>query len=306
MLSNPSSIHPLAKVPSLYPRPPLLSSLTLSWQNIAMGYLRQPGAKISDVAVPWHCITICTTPGIVKRKLDGIEKNDRIVTGDIIVTPAQVEHSVCWQDERDTILIGLDPILFAYAIDDAVNFTSTHILEPKFATPDPLICQLGLALKNVLGKDPSGSRLYAETTASMLSIHLLQYYSHKKIEFKEYPDGLPLAILRRTIEYIQTNLALELGLTELATLAHLSPYYFARLFKRSTGLTPHQFVIRCRVKRAKELLLKGKDSIAEVAQQVGFANQAHLNFHCKRLLGITPNTILLHKSGFAKQQRKNL
>jgi AraC family transcriptional regulator len=99
-------------------------------------------------------------------------------------------------------------------------------------------------------------------------------------------------------DYIQANLDRDLGLTDLAKIAHLSPHYFTRLFKQSTGFTPHQFVIKCRVERAKVLLGKGQDSIADIAQQVGFANQAHLNVHLKRLLGITPNTIF--------QQRTNL
>ena len=70
-------------------------------------------------------------------------------------------------------------------------------------------------------------------------------------------------------------------LAYLAAIAHLSPHYFTRLLKQPTRLTPHQFVIRCRVERAKTLLLAGKDAIAEIAQQVGFANQARLNVHIK-------------------------
>lgn len=53
-------------------------------------------------------------------------------------------------------------------------------------------------------------------------------------------------------------------------------------------------MIRCRVERAKTLLLAGKDSIAEIAQQVGFANQANLNVNIKRLLSLTPKMILEH------------
>ena len=295
-IHKPSTIHPLGRVPSLYPRPPLLNSLTTPWQTIAMGYMHQPAYEFSDVCIPWHGITILTTPGITERTLDGISKTDSASPGDIIVLPAGVGHSARKLGEGEMILIGLDPALFAYAIDDATNLNRTKLV-PQFATPDPLVCQLGLSLKTVLEQNSEGSRLYAETTAAMLSVHLLQHYGQRKLEFKDYTDGLPRSSLRQVIEYIRAHLDQELGLAELAAIAHLSPHYFTRLFKQSTGVTPHQFVIRCRVERAKTLLLKGKDSIANIAQQVGFANQAHLNVHIKRSLGVTPRMIL--------EQRKN-
>lgn len=90
------------------------------------------------------------------------------------------------------------------------------------------------------------------------------------------------------IEYIDANLNYSLSLSELGQLMQISLSYFARLFKKSTGLAPHQYLIRQRVKRTKTLLKQRKLSIAEIADAVGFANQAHLNYHFKRLTGITP------------------
>ena len=71
----------------------------------------------------------------------------------------------------------------------------------------------------------------------------------------------------------------------------MSPHYFCSLFKQSMRMTPHQYVIQTRVNRAKELLLKGKYTIAQVALMVGFANQSHLNRHFKKLIGVTPGKI---------------
>jgi AraC family transcriptional regulator len=93
------------------------------------------------------------------------------------------------------------------------------------------------------------------------------------------------------IDYIHANLDCNIGLTELADLAQMSLSHFSRLFKQSTGYSPHQFVIKCRVDRARELLLKSDLSIADITYQVGFANQGHLTNHFKRLLGVTPKVI---------------
>lgn len=85
-----------------------------------------------------------------------------------------------------------------------------------------------------------------------------------------------------------------LRLHELANLVQMSSHYFSLLFKQSMGLTPHQYVIRTRVDRAKKLLLKGEMLIVDIAQTVGFANQSHLNLHFKCLVGLTPKQFKLH------------
>ena len=71
----------------------------------------------------------------------------------------------------------------------------------------------------------------------------------------------------------------------------MSPYYFSRLFKQSTGLSPYQYIIQSRVDRAKRLLDQGL-AIADIAYSVGFASQSHLNRHFKRLVGVTPKAFL--------------
>lgn len=256
--------------------------------------MQQSAYELPEVSIPLDGVGIFTSSNVSERTIDGISNSESTNVGDIVVVPANIGHSVRWFTEGEMIVIGLDTSLVSSAIDNAAYFTQTELL-PHFSTPDPLVYQLGLSLKSVLEQDPAGSRLYAEIAAAMLSVHLLQKYGKRKLEFKSYTDGLPRSILRQVIEYIEANLGGELGLADLAAIAHLSPHYFTRLFKQSTGFTPHQFVIRCRVERAKILLLAGKESIAEIAQQVGFANQAHLNVHIKRLLGVTPKMILEHR-----------
>jgi len=278
------------------PLPPLLTSHRTQWQTIVMGYMHQPAYEFPEVCLPWHGVGIFTNSAPTERTINGTTKNDAFNPGDIVVVPAKIGHGVRWTDTVEMLFIGLDPSLFHDAIDDATSRHQTALV-PHFATPDPLVYQLGLSLKVVLEHDPTGSRLYAETTAAMLAVHLLQQYGQRTLEFKDYTDGLPQSVLHQVTDYIHAHLDQALGLADLATIANLSPHYFTRLFKQATGFTPHQFVLRCRVERAKTLLLNSQSSIAEVAQQVGFANQAHLHVHIKRSLGVTPKMLL--------NQRKN-
>ncbi|MDX2243686.1 MAG: response regulator transcription factor [Leptolyngbyaceae cyanobacterium bins.302] len=119
------------------------------------------------------------------------------------------------------------------------------------------------------------------------------------VEFS--PEGLPPNKLQAVLLYIEDNLNQPLSLEVLAQVVGMSSYYFARLFKQSTGRSVHQYIIHQRIERAKQLL-RGealptdqnivaspvKKSIAEIARECGFANPSHLALHFKRIVGVTP------------------
>jgi AraC family transcriptional regulator len=98
--------------------------------------------------------------------------------------------------------------------------------------------------------------------------------------------------LQQVLEYINTHLDRDLSLVEIAGAINISPTYFASLFKRTTGISPHRYVIRQRVERAKLMLAKTDLAIAKIALQVGFSSQSHLNQQFKRLTGMTPKQYL--------------
>jgi AraC family transcriptional regulator len=114
-----------------------------------------------------------------------------------------------------------------------------------------------LTLKAELESGGLGSWLYAEAIANVLAVHLLQHYSTQKTVIKNYTGGLPKHKLHQVIDYINAHLDQPLGLAELAQVVGMSPGYFSRLFKQSTGFAPHQYLIQCRVNRAGDLLSKG-------------------------------------------------
>jgi AraC family transcriptional regulator len=99
---------------------------------------------------------------------------------------------------------------------------------------------------------------------------------------------LPASRVRRVTAYIDENLQRPLPLAELGAVVHMSPYHFARLFKRSTGMPPHRFVLHRRMQQARTLLAAGKMSIGEVARAVGFRTAGHFTTVFRRASGVTP------------------
>ena len=99
---------------------------------------------------------------------------------------------------------------------------------------------------------------------------------------------LPLARLRRVTDYIQEHLDEDLRLAHLGSVVYMSPYHFARLFQHSTGVPPHQFVVRTRIDREITLLAAREIPIARIARLVGFRTPSHFSTVFRRLTGTTP------------------
>jgi AraC family transcriptional regulator len=102
--------------------------------------------------------------------------------------------------------------------------------------------------------------------------------------------ALPACRLRRVTEYIQHNLDKGLTLEELASVVYMSPYHFARLFKGSTGVPPHRFVVRQRIAQARACLERQDLSIAQISRLVGFRTPSHFTTVFSRLAGVTPRS----------------
>lgn len=99
---------------------------------------------------------------------------------------------------------------------------------------------------------------------------------------------LPLSRLRRVTDHISAHLDQHLTLAQLGAVVYMSPYHFARLFQRSTGVPPHQFVMRARIDRAVTLLAAREVSIARISRAVGFRTASHFSTVFRRVTGVTP------------------
>jgi AraC family transcriptional regulator len=278
----------------IFSRSPLLSSVSTQWDGILVAYDYLEPGQTPEISVKQHGIGIFVEmpkPAQAERLIDGQFRREQVLQGDVVIVPANTWHRTSWNRAGGAIVLGFEPKEFTRTVDETIERDRIELI-PHFATPDPLVHQIGLALKRALENSGSNSRLYAETMTTALMVHLLQYYSGQQITLPRYSGGLSKLKLQRIVDYIHAHLDHDLSLKELAAIVQMSAHYFSQLFKQSTGITPHQYVIRCRIERAKELLMQGQLTIADVAKIVGFVDQSHFHRHFKRLVGITPKAFL--------------
>jgi AraC family transcriptional regulator len=276
-------------LPLIFPHPPILASDRTNWKNIQFAYFRQPPRDIPEYVSPYH--TICLNVGKPVRLEQAVDEQKKIidsVAGDLAIYPAYLSQKFCWNKEAEFFNLFLEPS-FLMQVGYEVFGSDRLELIPYLATLfDPLIQQISFALKTSLEIDGQNSNLYADALASALVVHLLSRYSTNSRQIKTIKGGFTQQQWKQIFEFINENLDRNISLSELAAVVQLSPYHFAHLFKKSTNISPHQYLIRCRIERAKQLILMGNLSLAAIAQIVGFASQGHFTSHFKRLLGVTP------------------
>jgi AraC family transcriptional regulator len=221
---------------------------------------------------------------------NGAMHRKTVVAGDMCFYPEGAVFRQRRDGPSEVLNVALTP---AFVENVAMQtFGSPPSLRPFRGTSDPQIRHLAFALRAELRQGSGAHRIYQESIGVALCVHLLRYYrdagsvpSGRKLE----PGRMARQGLRRALDYVHAHLANYLTLAEIARNACMSPYHFSRAFKSSTGLSPHQFVLRARVGAAKELLIAGDLFLSEIASRVGFYDRSHLARHFKRRYGVPPS-----------------
>lgn len=274
------------------PRPVIHSGQQAGWKNIHLAHYQLPAIEFPETTGLQHLISLPSwkQPTEVEMVFDGKRyrfQHDQQEKGHIEILPAHVLLKVRSSQAGEATHCYLDPTFLAHAAYESANPEQIE-LKPTLSTPDPLVCQIVLALKTVLETDATNSCFYAESMATAMAAHLLRHYSIRKHILPEYEGGLPKYKLKQALEYMNVHLSENLSLATLADELQISQYHFCRLFKQSTGTTPHAYLIQQRVERSKQLLKQKEGTVNDIAIACGFANPSHFAKHFRRYTGISP------------------
>lgn len=271
---------------------PRLSSAALPWRGVLLEEHAVPSVDNRDVLWTNHVVVLLLRPAVTMEFKQGASfVPRRVVPGQFALRPYQSCSSARSLDPVEFLTLSLTPTFVSMACGEFADSTRLE-LTPRVGVEDPFVESVCLALKREVELGGVSGRLYAESLAAGLAVHLAAKYGTRKPASRGLPPAPVPGFVRRAVEYMHERLAEDIGLQEIAEHVGLSPFHFARTFKQNTGISPHQFIIRQRVERAKHLLLRGEYSLAEVAAEVGFYDQSHFNLHFKRSCGMTPREFL--------------
>jgi AraC family transcriptional regulator len=155
---------------------------------------------------------------------------------------------------------------------------------------DERLAQLARDLAGELTADEAGKALVIAALMEQMVVHLLRHHSNvrRSDELELSRVGLVDRRIRRAIELMHAHMNRELPLDEIAAAAFLSPFHFARLFKKLTGASPHAYLATLRVARAEVLLAETDLSISEVSERVGYSSPSHFTKAFRQATGLAP------------------
>ncbi|NJK27825.1 MAG: helix-turn-helix transcriptional regulator [Coleofasciculaceae cyanobacterium SM2_3_26] len=287
-------------IPDCIPGQLLLSSDRHRWDGLLVRLFRYHPTEIEFTipSVSEESIALyLTRPCYLERQFDGRLCRGRAIPGDMSLVPHGQASQWHIEGEPEILYLYLTPALMMRVADEIAGIDASAVrLVDRLAIRDPFVERVGLLLLQELQSGGVAGRLYAESLACALAVHLLREHSNLCKHSLVPKNGLTQYRLREAIAYVNDHLEDSLKLADMAAAAGMSEYYFARSFKQTMGVAPYRYVIQQRVERAKQLLGQKDLAIAEVALQCGFAHQSHLTKHFRQQTGITPKAYREEKS----------
>lgn len=285
------TIHPTEIIPETI----VASSAASGWNGLIVERSVMPPMEKKLPPPTQNMILFHFGSRIVKRQPQQISRfagrafEGELQHGDIIIQPAGIESFHSWTTADDCLILTVEQEFLRRVGEEVCEANPMRVeLLPVPRMRDERIAQIALTAHGELENDNLGGKLFGDSLANLLALHLLRAHAVFEMQPRAFKGGLAKHKLRRVIEYINANLSADLSLDALAREAGMSSYHFARMFKNATGLAPHQFVVRQRIERAKQLLREDKFTVAEIAFSLGFADQSHFTKNFRRVVGTTP------------------
>lgn len=270
----------------------IISSRNLAWRGIEVAEVCHSVVGRKTFEFETHVIVfhVGNIPVSGTIKLNGKTYPVKSSRGTVGIHPSNTPYICEFKGiKTEKIFLNLTPqFIRQTAVKIDLNPDKVELV-PQFLVHDKIIECLALDFQNELRTKQNGNRLLADALTTNLAVHLLRNYCAVKMSNESvFRGGLSPSLFRRVADYIEANLTEDISLKDIASVCGLNEYYFLRAFRRTIGLTPHQYVINKRIERARELLKDKNLSITAIAYSLGFSTPSHFADTFRRLIGLTP------------------
>lgn len=280
----------------LIPTHPGLSSLHAGWEGLVLETHSTPACDHPYHEHPTHFLQLQTGgPVRFDWTTSGLTHSGTADPGTIFICPRGSTDRVQWEGPTNRVAIAIHPQMLTQSLEETSHRPDIELTQ-HFQIHDRHIASLMLALRADLEDGLPAGHLYGESLATALAVYLQRRYAVFLQKTAVYRGGMPKARLNRVLEYISANLGEDIRLSELAHTAGMSPHYFSELFKQTTGLSPHQYLLQQKIERAKQHLRNPRANVIEASAMTGFVDQSYFTKVFRRFVGVTPtefrNTVL--------------
>jgi AraC family transcriptional regulator len=250
--------------------------------------------KIDAIEIPEHehssfCLHLQTSSPLEmewwSEGRQGIESHG---PGSMILLAPGTRDRLRWNRPSRRVVLSIDESYILRAAHELgkrthLNFENHWIFEDR---------QLQFLVSEMQREMETGwetGSLYGDHLGMSLAIVLIQKYSSDAVSTPIAKGGMSRVRLQRVLDYIAANSHRDLSLDDLAQIADMSRFHFARLFRLGMGITPHRYLMDQRLQQAKVLLRFDTRSVSEIAAETGFANAGHFARAFRRYVGVSPS-----------------
>lgn len=269
----------------------ILSNQAQDWENILIEQFQYPPGEVSCHYSDEHSICLSLAPRPVRLlQIQGDKTYAGLYgKGDISIVPAETPFFARWDREDHYLQIRITSRFIQSVARESLVMNPDRIeLVSKFRVRDPQIEAIGMLLLADLEQENLGGKLYIDSLANVLAVHLLRQYATTKSNLSVYEGGLPERQLLQVLDYIDEHLDHDIKLADLAALLDISQFHFSHVFKQSIGTSPYQYLLQQRIERAKRLLKQTDRSIMDIAFMCGFNSHSHLSKQFRQFTGMSP------------------
>lgn len=286
------------RIPALPGNRMEMSSEGKGWRDLYTSVASEQSWSATIGGVDHFCLAYCVSGSAgITRRISGSTTPTRATLrpGYFGSIPARAETDWRVEGAPQVMLLYLHKTLLKRVVEQVFDDDQRRLqLRPILGEAEPLLEQLSLAVLSALRASGTDERLYVDSLAHALAVqtvYALGEGGNERQAVLAARRDISGAGMRRVIEYIDAELGNDLSVVTLAEVANYSPSFFARAFKRHTGESLHQYVLKRRIAHARKLLMGSDLGISQIAAETGFSSQSHLTSAFRRHTGRTPGAL---------------